>query len=503
MMWVYWLFTSIVAFHISCIRSHVCPKKCVCEHTKSMQCFRIQAVPTGISSDVTKLNLAYNHIKEIKGRDFIGLSDLQEVGLSSCGVELVEVNTFQAQPSLRVLDLQKNKLRHVPRGLPSSLEVLRVGHNHIHALQGAAFEGLHRLRVLDLQSNMITALRANSLSALVKLECLYLDGNLIEVVNGALRLPQLNLLSVASNRISSLSSAFFASLQSLRTLQLSGNLLTRVPHDLPRALLHLGLDRNQIRALRNRDMAHLRNLTVLSVSANKVSSVDGGLRLPNLTSLELSGNQLKVLPSRLAPKLETLDCRQNALQEVTYQHLSGMRHLKHLFLENNTIRHFEANALKNCLQLTNLALEQNLLTSIPEGLPDTLVRLDLKQNRISTIREQEMKTLKRLQVLNLRNNRLSSLSLRLVAHLPRLQRMFLGGNPWNCTCELVRVKHALMVRQVDIGEELCVEPAPTLGEHWRVSLLEQHRCEEDTVKDAEDSDPEEQTENEEYYDYDV
>lgn len=120
------------------------------------------------------------------------------------------------------------------------------------------------------------------------------------------------------------------------------------------------------------------------------------------------------------------------------------------------------------------------------------------------MRQQEVITLKRLQVLNLRNNRLSSLSLGVVAHLPRLQRIFLGGNPWNCSCELLRVKHALMVRQVEMGEELCVEPAPTLGELWRASLLEQqHRCNQDDTEDAEDSDPEELTENDEYYDYDV
>lgn len=136
-------------------------------------------------------------------------------------------------------------------------------------------------------------------------------------------------------------------------------------------------------------------------------------------------------------------------------------------------------------------------------LPDTLVRLDLKQNRISTVRAQDVTSLKRLQVLNLRNNRLSSLSLGVVTHLTRLQRMFLGGNPWNCSCELLRVKHTLMVRQVEIGEELCVEPAPTLGELWRASLLEQqHRC-KDAPVDADDSDPEEVTENEEYYDYDM
>lgn len=66
-MWMFWLLGSIVAFHsLSCTHSHLCPKKCVCEHTKSVQCFRIQAVPSGLSLDVRKLNLAYNHIKEIK-----------------------------------------------------------------------------------------------------------------------------------------------------------------------------------------------------------------------------------------------------------------------------------------------------------------------------------------------------------------------------------------------------------------------------------------------------
>ncbi|KAG9347504.1 hypothetical protein JZ751_005071, partial [Albula glossodonta] len=468
--------------------------------------FPVQAVPSGVPKDARKLNLGYNHIKELKGRDFYGLVGLEELIVTSCGVEVVEPGAFRAQANLRTLELQKNKLKLVPRGLPHSLETLKLGNNRIQGLQEAAFEGLKKLRVLELQNNMITSLRSNTLSPLIKLECLYLDGNNIETVQGSLKLTQLNLLSMANNKIPTLSSTFFTLLQSLATLQLPGNFLVRVPHDLPQTLSTLNLDRNQIRSLRSRELGHLRHLIALSVSHNKLVSVDGGLRLPNLTVLELSGNYLRTLPSRITPRLERLDCRQNSIQEITYQQLSGMKQLRHLFLENNTIRHFEANALRNCINLTNLALEQNLLPAIPEGLPEALVRLDLKGNRIETIHEKELVSLKRLQVLNLRNNKLSSLSLSALELLPRLRKVYLDGNPWNCSCEILRVKRRLQARKVEIPSELCNEPIRALGEEWRSYLREQDRCEEyirETVQENQEKSTEhiEPTDNE-YYDYD-
>ncbi|KAG5846642.1 hypothetical protein ANANG_G00117160 [Anguilla anguilla] len=506
-MWFLLLFICVIMQPYCCICSNSCPKKCVCEYSKSVQCFRVQAVPSGIPKDARKLNLGYNHLKELKSRDFHGLTGLEEVIVSSCGVEVVESGVFRAQGNMRSLELQKNKLKHVPRGLPHSLETLKLGNNRIQGLQESAFEGLKKLRVLDLQNNLITNLRASALSPLVKLECLYLDSNNIESVQGSLKLAQLNLLSMANNKIPSLSSAFFTLLRSLATLRLTGNGLVRVPHDLPQALSSLNLDRNQIRSLRSRELGHLRHLAALSVSQNKLVSVDGGLRLPNLTVLELSGNHLRTLPTRVTPKLEKLDCGQNSIQEITYQQLSGMRQLRHLFLENNSIQHFEANALKNCIHLTDLALEQNLLPAIPEGLPETLVRLDLKGNRIATIRERELISLKRLQVLNLRNNKLSSLSLSALELLPRLRKVYLDGNPWNCSCEIIRVKRRLLARRVEIRTELCNEPIRAPGDDWRAYLREQDKCEEyireTVVENQEKSTVQiEQTDNEEYYDYD-
>ncbi|CAB1340315.1 unnamed protein product [Coregonus sp. 'balchen'] len=294
--------------------------------------------------------------------------------------------------------------------------------------------------------------------------------NKIETVQVALRLPRLNLLCLGNNKIPSFPSAFFTSLQSLMTL---------FPHNLPHALSHLNLDRNQIRALRNREMGQLRNVTSLSTSYNSAGA---------------TGNHLMVLSSRLSPKLERLDCSQNSIQEVTFQNLSGMKQLKHLFLENNTMWNFEANALRNSVHLTNLALEQNLLSSIPDGyLPESLIHLDLKGNCIEAIQEQELRSLKCLQVLNLRRNKLTSLPQITLDMLPWLRTIYLDGNPWNGSCELLRVKRTLLARRVEIPNEL--------WDSWRAYLMALDRCEE-YFKKTTPEDQVEQTDTEEYYDYD-
>ncbi|KAM6964918.1 nephrocan-like [Aplochiton taeniatus] len=437
-----------------------------------------------------------------KGRDISGLTELEDITLSSCGLEAIEASAFRAQEGLRYLDLQKNKLRLLPRGLPPSLETLNVSYNRVLGLQEPALDGLRNLRVLDLQNNLVTTLRADVLSGLVKLERLYLDGNRIETVQGALWLAQLNLLSMGTNRIQSFPSAFFAQSTSLVTLRLTENSLSRVPNDLPGSLTFLSLDRNQIRSLRSRDMSQLRNLTFLSLAQNRLVSVDAALRLPKLAVLEVPGNRLRALPNRLSPRMETLDCGQNALQEVTYQQVSAMRLLKHLFVENNAIQIFEANALRNNVHLTNLALEQNLLTSIPEGLPGSLVRLDMKGNYIASIQERELRSLTRLQVLNLRKNNLTSLPHALPVLLPRLDILFLDANPWNCTCELQRMKRTLVARGVELpdgepcGEEEIRAP-PAAG--WREYILQQDSCDEED--ESRDYTPLPDMDNEDYYDY--
>lgn len=132
-------------------------------------------------------------------------------------------------------------------------------------------------------------------------------------------------------------------------------------------------------------------------------------------------------------------------------------------------------------------------------LPESLVRLDLKGNHITTIQDRALKPLKRLRVLNLRNNRLSSLAA--MNLLPRLKTLYLEGNLWNCTCELLKVKRALLARDVDMSTEFCTEPVHSSLDIWQAYIMAQETCEEQN-RDFLPESHTVNTDNEEYDDYD-
>ncbi|NXW64076.1 NEPN protein, partial [Eurystomus gularis] len=454
-----------------------------------------------------------------KMTDFRRMSALEELVLSCSGTESIENNTFKALSTLKSLELYKNQLKQIPTFLPSGLEILKLADNSISTLHASDFQGLMKLRVLDIRNNLIATLPPSAFSALCNLQSLILDGNNMESVSAPLKLPRLKYLSMVDNKLNSFPTNFFVSFQNLQFLSLSGNFLTKVPLDLPKSLLSLKLEKNQLKTVRLRDMKHLENLSELFLSENQLTSIDGAQLLPNLTTLELSKNQLHTMPLRLPSRLQKLDCSNNLIQRVTAQNFQGLQDLKHLFLDNNAVSMFEAGALQQCAQLSNLALEQNLLISIPlrqvnQRAADTLARLDLKGNDIEDVGEQELKDLKQLQVLNLRNNKISALDRKVLEYLPRLRHLYLDGNPWNCTCDLLRTRRALVAKGTDVRGGHCVAPAESRGESWMSSKKILQQCEDNLssmekgkedrkkIKPNEDSSAGINTDDD-YYDYEL
>lgn len=297
--------------------------------------------------------------------NFTGLLALEDFILLASGTESVENDTFKTLSTLRTLELWKNKLRRVPSALPANLEVLKLNDNSICALHRSDFEGLKKLKVLELKNNLISSLSPSMFPSLISLQSLVMDGNNIESIAGPLNLPHLKYMSVENNKLHLIPGNVFASLQNLQFLSFSGNFLTKIPINLPRSLLSLKMERNQLKVVRFRDMRHLENLSHLYLSENFLSSIDGAQVLTNLTTLEVSQNRLQTLPPKLPSRLQKLDCSSNFIQKVTAPEFQDLRDLKHLFLDNNVVSLFEAGALQRCSQLSNLALEQNLLLSIP------------------------------------------------------------------------------------------------------------------------------------------
>lgn len=298
--------------------------------------------------------------------DFTGLLGLQELVLFSSGTETTENNTFKALGNLKVLEVWKNKLTTVPRLLPTSLEVLKFGDNSICSIQPYDFDGLTKLKVLELQNNMLGTLSFNMFSALIYIQRLVLDSNGMQSISGTAKLAQLRYLSLENNKLLFFHEHFFSHFPSLQFLKLAGNQLSRIPAQLSRSLLSLRLERNHIKNVRVRDVRQLENLSELNLSGNQLSSADGFQTVSNLTSLDLSKNHLSSIPNKLPIKLQRLDCSDNQISRVTSQDMKGLSNLKHLFLDNNGMIQFEDKTLQWCLHMSNLAMEQNLLTSIPQ-----------------------------------------------------------------------------------------------------------------------------------------
>ncbi|KAJ7341877.1 hypothetical protein JRQ81_007516 [Phrynocephalus forsythii] len=317
-----------------------------------------------------------------------------------------------------------------------------------------------------------------------------------------------------NNRLSSFPGSFFTSLPNLLFLNLNGNFLTDAPLDLPKSLQSLKLERNQLKMLRAGEVKQLANLSELCLSENQISSADGVQYLSSLTRLELAGNKLQAIPLGLPATLWKIDCSNNLIGQITAPEFQNLQDLKHLFLDNNSITTFENGALQKCTLLSNLALEQNLLSSIPLSLPQALARLDLKGNNIQGIKEQELSNLRHLQVLNLRNNKISSLDSSLLKHLPRLRYLYLDGNPWNCTCDLLRTGRALMTKGTEVKWGQCTSPMETQGESWMLSkrildLCAHHNpyltdeAEEIEKKANGDEPPNLKGNTDDYYDYEI
>ncbi|XP_057650648.1 nephrocan [Chionomys nivalis] len=457
--------------------SAYCPGRCSCDPMQFVQCYRLMEVPSGIPSSTKRLYISHSRIQHLQLSNFTGLLALEDFILLASGTESVENDTFKTLSNLRTLELWKNKLRRVPSALPANLEVLKLNDNSICALHRSDFEGLKKLKVLELKNNLISSLSPSMFPSLISLQSLVVDGNNIESIAGPLNLPHLKYMSMENNKLHLISGIVFASLQNLQFLSFSGNFLTKIPINLPRSLLSLKMERNQLKVIRFRDVRHLENLSHLYLSENFLSSIDGAQVLTNLTTLEVSQNRLQTLPPRLPARLQKLDCSSNFIQKVTAPEFQDLRDLKHLFLDNNVVSLFEAGALQRCSQLSNLALEQNLLLSIPLRLPKTLARLDLKGNAIQDMAERELRDLKLLQVLNLRNNKISALDLKALEGLPRLRHLYLDGNPWNCTCSLLRAREVLKAKGTDVKGGQCAAPAEQQGESWMSSKKIVRQCE--------------------------
>ena len=105
--------------------------------------------------------LGVNKLNSIHSNIFIGLSNLQTLGLASNILRTLEPNVFQKLPKLRLLSLSYNQLFKIRKdmwGGISSLKVLHLRSNKISTLPSGVFGNLPYLEELDLEFNQLKTL---------------------------------------------------------------------------------------------------------------------------------------------------------------------------------------------------------------------------------------------------------------------------------------------------------------------------------------------------------
>ncbi|XP_072497418.1 platelet glycoprotein Ib alpha chain [Notamacropus eugenii] len=206
--------------------------------------------------------------------------------------------------------------------------------------------------------------------------------------------------------------------------------LKSVPSKLPPDTNILFLQNNALKSFLTSSLSLLTQLTELNLAKNNMSILVADGKLPLLSNLDLSDNDLKTLPQlgHFLPSLTLLDLSRNALESLSPEALTGLDFLENLYLQDNKLRSLPPNFLKATPKLQKLNLANNYLEHLSADL---------------------LKGLENLNTLFLQNNQLSVLPVGFFGdHL--LPYVFLHSNPWNCDCELRYLRHWLQENQGNV-----------------------------------------------------
>uniref|UniRef100_A0A674BVA0 Podocan n=1 Tax=Salmo trutta TaxID=8032 RepID=A0A674BVA0_SALTR len=421
----------------------VCPGECSCTEEGAVDCAGVDLMyfPSELSESTRILSLQNNRIEILTTEDLARLQQLETLNLQNnrLTTQGLEDEGFTVLEQLTYLYLANNKLTTAPRHLPPSLVSADFAANsltkiypytfgqkpglksvylHNNKLTDAGlpenmFNGSDSLEVLIMSSNFLRYVPRNLPSALYRL---HLKNNMLEKIpSGAFdSLTQLRELYLQNNLLSNegMDNETFSQLTKLEYLDLSNNNLSVVPQGLPRGLILLHLEKNNIRSIPGDALIACRNLEYLLLHNNQLRSRSihqaafHGLK--KLHTLHMYNNQLERVPRGLPRRAKTLMLLHNGINEIGRNDLVMLYTLTELNLSYNRLisPKLHREAFRKLRLLETLDLSGNALHSLPLGLPRSLQVLRVKDNQLTSIPEGALQGMSKLKEIHLNHNQL-------------------------------------------------------------------------------------------------
>eukprot|EP00058_Branchiostoma_floridae_P011571 XP_002597059.1 hypothetical protein BRAFLDRAFT_127889 [Branchiostoma floridae] len=445
-----------------------CPKKCQCNPFGHVDCrnLGLTAIPEDVPHYATNFYLEDNTITRIPDNSVLKqLNKLKVLHLHNNFLtgDRIDKSAFSSLTSLEYLHLNGNYLTRVDLRLPEMLKYLYLSNNFLSFIKESAFKGAPELERLYLEENLLSddSISEEAFNGLYKLRHLIMSGNKLrgvpKILPGSLEVLQLDAnqigsvhldslanmnnlvkLSLANNQITDagLPEFLFKDLHSLQRLHLSNNSLEKVPDLLPRRIKFLYLDGNRIRKLEADQFTRMRHLIWLHLQDNKLRATNidpsafRGLR--RITLLNLSKNQLYMVPRGLPASLKNIYFSNNKIVNLPAHTFTDMQGLMGLYLDHNDLDNtgIVDGSLYGLNKLLTLDLSFNYMTHFPTGLPRSTNYLYFQKNYIKEISKRAVTAVPNLRWLYLQNNRLTDGSLEggIFTYLPDLMKLDLSGN---------------------------------------------------------------------------
>ncbi|XP_036804970.1 slit homolog 1 protein isoform X2 [Oncorhynchus mykiss] len=328
-----------------------------------------------------------------------------------------------------VVDCSNLRLTKFPQHLPASTTELRLNNNDISVLEATGvFKTLSQLKKINLSNNKISEIEDGVFEGAGSVMELHLTANHLDSVRGTMfrGMGGVRMLMLRNNRISCIHNGSFTGLANVRLLSLYDNQLHTI---MPGAFDTL---------------PHLSTLNLLANPFNcdcRLAWLGAWLRSRRI----VTGNPRCQSPSFL---------REIPLQDVA---APDFRCDDGAVLEESSCGARPQCPTECTCTETVVRCSNKHLQALPKGLPRNVTELYLDGNQFSMV-PRELSTFKHLQLVDLSNNRISSLSDSSFSNMSQLTTLILSYNSLRCIPPLalagLRSLRLLSLHGNDISELL-------------------------------------------------